>query len=643
MHGESESGRVVSTSPAAGDAARRRTSSGARAIPDKLFDRHRASGRLGPLLAWAVVFADIGTSIYYVPGILFVELGGKSPSPAAPLVLATGLAFILLALKYVEVSARYPDGGGVVSVAGDAFGDLVGCLGGILISVDYFLTGAISSVSGFQYLSAAIPALTPWLVPCACGAMLLLGALNIIGIRESAVLTALLAIASLLVNLVVLTVVAVQLDAESWGLVAAQFASVRTLDVGPLAIGFASSWLAFSGLESISQIAPALREPREQTALRAMLLVVACILVTSPLMTAFETALLAVHRVNPEQFVFALGAEFGPKALQLAIVLTASTLLMGAANTAIIGCYHVFIALVRLGFMPAWLSERSRRFNTPHRAIVISVVVPIAVIIASRGQTTLLGHMYAFGLLGAFSLTSIGLDRIRWQERKLGVDFWFGVLTSLLVFGAWCVNLVHKRQATIFGGSVTVLGLGLAVAVRRGWIGRAREGIVTAEAAERAATQLPSAVEIVTVEEALDMWAVYRSSSLVAMRSPNLRLFQEAVARVRGCGQKAVYLLFVDEVPGLFFPPKTGPSREAREVLASAVEYFHRADIVAIPIWRMAHDAGASVAGAARRLGVEAVLVGTSQRSAIWHLLRGNVLRSLVAQLPRDCRVWICN
>ena len=40
-------------------------------IPDALFERKKASGRLGWLLAWAVVFADIGTSIYYVPGLLF--------------------------------------------------------------------------------------------------------------------------------------------------------------------------------------------------------------------------------------------------------------------------------------------------------------------------------------------------------------------------------------------------------------------------------------------------------------------------------------------------------------------------------------------------------------------------------------------
>ena len=69
-------------------------------------------------------------------------------------------------------------------------------------------------------------------------------------------------------------------------------------------------------------------------------------------------------------------------------------------------------------------------------------------------------------------------------------------------------------------------------------------------------------------------------------------------------------------------------------MLTVAVEYFREAGMVAIPIWRMAHDAGASLAGAARRLGVEAVMVGTSQRGAVWHLLRGNVLRPWSATCP---------
>jgi len=35
--------------------------------------------KLGFVLCWAVVFADIGTSVYYTPGILFNETGKLAP------------------------------------------------------------------------------------------------------------------------------------------------------------------------------------------------------------------------------------------------------------------------------------------------------------------------------------------------------------------------------------------------------------------------------------------------------------------------------------------------------------------------------------------------------------------------------------
>src|SRR5262245_1611846 len=613
------------------------------AFPERLVERNRAAGRLGPLLAWAVVFADIGTSVYYVPGLLFGELGGRTPSPAAAFVLVTGLAVILLALKYVDVSARYPDGGGVVSVATDAFSPTIGCVGGILICISYFLTAAISAVSGLQYLAGLFPTLDQWLVPGASAAIVLLGLLNYIGVRESAILTTVLAVASFATNGVVLAVVSVQLDGAQWRMVMDQFRSAAALPPWPMLVGFSGSWLAYSGLESISQIAPALKPPREKTALRAMVLVMGAILLTSPLATALETALLRASEVNPDRFMFELGAAFGPRSLQLAIVGTSAALLLGAANTALIGCYHVFLALVRLGFLPHWLSGRSHRFNTPHRAIAVSVLAPVAVVVASRAQLGILGHIYTFGLLGAFTLTSVGLDKVKWQERVRGLGFYFGLLTSVFVVSAWAINLVHRRFATALGVGATALGCAFAIAVKKGCLGAARFGFVAAEEAEQAAAEMGSAVEILTVAEAIQMREMYRSSTLVALRSANLRMFQEAVARVRGCGENAVYLIFVDEIHGLFFPPNTGPSREAREVLAIAVEYFKEAGMVAIPIWRMAHDAGAPLAGAARRLGVEAVLLGTSQRGAVWHLLRGNVLRSLVRELPEGTRVWIVN
>jgi len=120
----------------------------------------------------------------------------------------------------------------------------------------------------------------------------------------------------------------------------------------------------------------------------------------------------------------------GGFALKAAVVLSASTLLLFAANTAIIGTYHIFLALSNTGFMPRVISLRSAKFHSPHVAISIATGVPVAVIIATRGELALLGEMYAFGLLGAFVFSSMSLDLIRWNLGRRDPAFWIGVLTT---------------------------------------------------------------------------------------------------------------------------------------------------------------------------------------------------------------------
>ena len=428
---------------------------------------HGAS--LGPLLCWSIVFADIGTSIYYVPGILSASGYNKR---AAIFVLMTLVVFVLLALKYAEVTWRNPEGGGVVSIASRALHPFAGLIGGLFIIVDYYLTAAISAFSGIAYLAVVVPSVG-WgnAVPGTLIALAALAALNIYGIRESAIVSLAAATAAAAAQLAVVAVVAMHLDPEGI------LASIKSVGSGPppltplvLLTGFGAAFLAFSGLESVAQIAPAMRSPRRTTAYRTMALVILTMTLTSPLLTLWQTTLVPDPNspANVNQLLSLLAGLYSGQTLAYVVAVTGSILLIFASNTAIIGGYHVFLALTRMGFLPRVIEVRNVARRTPHIAIMVAVSPPV-VLVYIAGQSAVaavfLGDLYAFGLLGSFILTNVSLDVIRWRELptdgalRRRLVFAVGVMTTVLTLIGWSVNLVAKPYATLFGGVLTLIGL----------------------------------------------------------------------------------------------------------------------------------------------------------------------------------------
>jgi amino acid transporter len=434
-------------------------------------------GSLGWFLCWAVVFADIGTSIYYVPGILYGQFGTRS----ALFVAMTLLVFVLLTVKYVEVTWRFPEGGGVVNVASRALHPFAGLLGGCFIAVDYYLTVALSALSGVFYLAVLAPGLNRLAVPVTVLALVLLGLLNALGIKESARASAAIAVTAGAGQLMVVLAVAVSLGPA--GIVHSLDAVRRGPPLAPLTLltGYAAAFLAFSGLETIAQLAPAMREVRRLVASRAMMAVVATMAITSPLLTLWSTTLLK-GSPDPNQFISLLGAQVSGPALGDFVALSGALLLIFASNTAVIGAYHVFIALSRMGFLPRALERRNRWRGTPHWSILLAIAVPVALVVTTGGAAAVLGDLYAFGLLGAFILTCLGLDVVRWHERsnhttlRERAGFWLGVLTTVLVSAAWVTNLFAKPLATMFGGGLTLLGLLVGLATYS--YSRGREPVV---------------------------------------------------------------------------------------------------------------------------------------------------------------------
>ncbi len=600
----------------------------------------RSAGRIGWFLVWAVVFCDIGTSVYYVPGILY----GTPEHPGAGdragfFVVSTLVAFVLLALKYVDVTRRFPAGGGVVSVADQAAGPWWGCLGGQLIMVDYFLTVAISAISGMYYIDSVF-SLHGNVLSATLVALGLLAVLNIVGIKESATASLALAVAAAIVDVVVMIAVVINAPPGLWAHFLEESHQLTELSPWQILVGYSGAWLAFSGLESISQLSPAMRELND-TPRKGMLAVVGSVLLTAPFLTFFSTLVLSqdIKDHQSERFISELGGAVGGHWLKLAVVLTASSLLLFASNTAIIGNYHVMMALVRRNFLPSTFGTLSHRFQTPYRAVIFSVAVPALILVFAGGAMDVLGELYAFGLLGAFILTSVGMDVIRWREGERGLKLWVGILTSVLVAIAFAVNLVAKPYATAFGGTIAIFGMGVAWLTHTGRL----DAIIAKIPRLRPPQEFESTeASYLTVDRAASaLEADGPANVLVASRGATRKIFKEAVDRARARGADRVFVIYVDEVPGLFYPQLAQPTPEGLTVLEAASTAIEAMGIRCVPVWGLSHSAASSVAEAAESLRCDTVVIGATQRTVLWTALRGKFIGDLLRQLPKEIRLIV--
>lgn len=600
--------------------------------------------RLGWFLVFAVVYADIGTSVFYTAGILYGSIGYLATLAQ---IITTGV-FISIAFKYVEICERCQDGGGVVSICRTAFSrwTFLPLVGGALITVDYFLTSAISGVSGLYYLASLFNGTKPFVVPATVTVLFCLAVLNIVGLRESATVTSWFALGQIAVIVALIGGSAVYLTRNSdWltlcrGIIDPRLPNGHPLTVELLAIGYATTWLAYSGLESAAQVSGGMVHPIRKTAGRAMWLVIGCIAIFMPIITATSLHIVpdSIKQADPESLIAQLGLCVGGYPLQLLAVLAATSLLLMACNTAMVGNYHVNVRLADLGFLPGFLRKRHPRFGTPHISIIISAAIPILILIVTRGNVARLGDLYAFGLLGTLTLSSIAVDRLRWRDGQRGFRFWMGILTTVAVAAAFAINIFHKPHALLFGGSITLLIVGWGYFFRQK-IEREAEKVF--DRVETQVADLPEAQSILSLDEAIDAREIESAEVMIAVSFTNPRLLKEAALHIKGSEKQNAYVVFVEEMPGLYTPPEVRPSPRALKTLADSCKLLREHGVSGIPIWRIAEDAGRALAEAATLLGVDTAYVGSSKRTFFWRMIRGRLLKRLADGLPEKCNLII--
>ncbi len=252
----------------------------------------------------------------------------------------------------------------------------------------------------------------------------LLGALNIIGIKESAGINIGFAVADFLTQVVLVIVgIVLVLDPE---LLVRQVDFGTTPTVGDFLIAIPVAMVAYTGIETISNLAEEARDVGK-TIPRGIGLVVGAVAV---IYTFLPAVALSAMPVKNGETVLALPKEEGgyaddpvlgvvenmdlgslSGAAEIYVGVLAATILFIATNAGILGVSRLSYSMGQHRQLPEFLRLLHPRFRTPY--IAIAVFCAVACVAILPGQADFLGVIYAFGAMLSFTIAHAAVATLR--------------------------------------------------------------------------------------------------------------------------------------------------------------------------------------------------------------------------------------
>ena len=403
------------------------------------------AARLRKRIALPVFASDALSSVAYAPQEIFLVLsmGGMSALTFTPWVgLAVALVMLVVIACYRQNVRAYPSGGGDYEVATVNLGPNAGLGVGAALLIDYVLTVAVSIAAAAENIGSAIPFIHDNKALFAVGAIAVLAAVNLRGIRESGAMFAIpvytfMAAMSVLIvwGLFQVDVLGRDLTAESSGftLVTPDGLSVTGLAlVFIVAKSFAAGCAALTGVEAIHTGVPAFRKPRARNA--AATLGMLGVLAVTFLLGLLELARRLGVQIaeNPAAQLIGAPEDYRqktmiaqlaqpvfsdiPVAFYLTMAVTGLILVL-AANTAFHGFPMLASVLAKDQYLPRQLATRGDRLAFSN-GIILLAVAAAALVIIFDARVTVLIQLYIVGVFVAFTLGQWGM--IRHWNRRLG-------------------------------------------------------------------------------------------------------------------------------------------------------------------------------------------------------------------------------
>ena len=345
-------------------------------VPDTTTSRATLTRQLGLASVTALVIGEvIGVGIFLTPASMARSLG--SPFWLLVVWLIMGAMALCGALCYGELAARFPEAGGGYVYLRRAYGPAVGFLYGwkCLLVMDPGITAAVA-VGLASYVGYMVDLSGAGIKAVAIGAILVLAAVNIVGVRLGAGLMRWLT-AFKVGALGIIAVVALTLGVGDWANFTPFVAQHPGSDPlpGALAPALIGAFFAFGGWWEINKLAGEARDPA-RTLPRALAIGVVTVSAVYILTSAVFLYLVPLERVTSGQTFAAQAGEalFGRAGGRVfaGIVIVA---VLGSLMALLMALPRLYYAMARDGVFFKAVAAVHPRFGTPARAIVLQAAL----------------------------------------------------------------------------------------------------------------------------------------------------------------------------------------------------------------------------------------------------------------------------
>jgi APA family basic amino acid/polyamine antiporter len=594
---------------------------------------------------FSAAYGNVGSSIYYALGVVASFALGLTPVTF----MIAGVIFAFTAATYIEATVMYPEAGGSASFARHAFNEVVSFIAGWGQMLNYIITAAISAFFVPHYLGVFWPALGHGPGDVIAGIVLvaLLAALNVKGTQESSRLNLVLAIGDLATQ-ILLVVIGIALVLDPSTLVDNVHLGVAPT-WGDAALGIAVGMIAYTGIETISNMAEEARDA-ERTVPRGTQLVVLAVLGLYVLLPVIALSAMPVTENAAGHFSTELGTKFAGDpvlgivenlglgaglrgAMRIYVGVLAAVILLIATNAALIGVSRLTYSMGHYRQLPERLRQVHPRFNTPYVAIL--VFSGVAALTMVPGQTDFLATMYSFGAMLSFTIAHISVLRLRqrypdmrrgwkpaWNIRFRGVELPLtAVLGGLGTFSAWIVVMALNLRTLVVGAGWMLLGIAIYYFYRR-----------------HCELPLVQTVKVVTPEP-LGVQEVEYQSVLVAFEEePFSKEAVATAARLAARRRRGIHVLAIVNVPTHL--PLDAPLEERESEAQSKIEQAKLIGGMRVTgsVQRVRPgQAGQAIVEEARAIKAAAIVMELRYRNGT--PLYGKTLQTVLAERP--CRVIV--